>query len=101
MCASNNDGHSPKYVAQHWLCLEKSNGERRRSRRRNGGRKSATASFSTTTKTRKTVLPVPRIRCGRFPTPEYRRRFTGTKFPTAIRPTLLYSPCRSDLLRSV
>ena len=53
---------------------------------RNGGKKSATASFSITTRTPKTEPPAPPTPSVPFPTPVSPRRFTGTKSPTVIPP---------------
>ena len=61
---------------------------------RSGGRRSATACSSTTTRTRRTARPARRIRCGRCPTRASRRRSTGTRCPTASRPTSRCSRCR-------
>ena len=62
-------------------------GARRGSPPASGGRKNVTASSSTTTRTRRTAPSPPRTRCGRSPTRACRRRSTGTRSPTAIRPT--------------
>ena len=67
---------------------------------RSGGRKSGTASFSITTRTRRTARPARRTRCARCPMRACRRRCSGTRCPTAIRPTSRCSRCRRASRRS-
>jgi len=55
-------------------------------------------SSSTTIRTRRIARPARRILCGRSQTPESPRLFTGMRFPTARRPTLLCSQCRKRFL---
>ena len=89
-CASSRDGRSPKCVARRSRSRARSSGARRRSRRPSGGRRNGTASFSTTTRTRRTARRARRTPCGRCLTRACRRRCIGRRFPIASRPT---SPC--------
>ncbi len=90
MCGSNSAGPSPRCAAPHSLCRAQSSGACPPWPAPSGGRRSVTACSSTTTRTRRTAPPAPRIPCARFPTPACPRRFTGMRSPTATRPI---SPC--------
>ena len=76
-CASSRAGPSPRCAAPRSRSRARSSGARRSSRPRSGGRRSATASSSTTTRTRRTAPPARRTRCARCPTRASRRRSLG------------------------
>ena len=65
----------------------RSNGGLPRLPAQSGGRKSGTASSSTTTRTPRIARRARPTRCGRCRTRAFRRRSTGTRCPTATRPT--------------
>ena len=100
MCGFIRDGPSTRCVARRSLCRERSNGARPPWPLRNGGKRSGMACSSTTTRTRRTARPARHIPCGRSPTRASPRLFTGTRFPTASRPTLPCSQFRNVFLRS-
>ncbi len=95
MCGYTHYGPSTRCVARRSLCHERSNGARLAWPHRNGGKRSGMACSSTTTRTRRTVRPARHILSDRSQMLASRRRFTGTKFRAASRPTLLCSQFRN------
>ena len=99
-CGSSRAGLSTRCGAPRWRSPAMSNGGCRRWPPASGGRKNGTASSSTTTRTPRTA-PSPRpIRCAPVPMPGCRRRWPGTRSPTANPAASPWRRCRRASPRS-